>query len=323
MPKKGRPLPLPDGIFQPRDPEVSEGVPVRNTFIQFGVPGAPEKTLSTAPAWIGPSLQSLVQSATRSAMEVSEGKGEPTCLEELPSPRKVSMTLTLSASSALTGLTGAFASFDGPHGERDSLPDTEQRPEPVKAQIEEREPSEKEEEDEEEDDSGDDDGSEDETIVAMVAAGELPSLGSAKHLEGQCKRCCFFPKGRCLNGYSCEFCHFEHEKRKRKKKKKGSKRAASEVLPLTVDGPPPPPTAPPMLPPMALRGATWPDVPDPLVPVYPYYDAGQVEPWPGYGQYGQVLPLTSHIGAPLRPPSETMGFSSGQAVDVRSLPPPR
>merc|ERR1711934_1246776 len=27
-----------------------------------------------------------------------------------------------------------------------------------------------------------------------------------------------FPKGRCLNGYDCRFCHFEHEKRQRKKK---------------------------------------------------------------------------------------------------------
>ncbi|CAE8604960.1 unnamed protein product, partial [Polarella glacialis] len=50
----------------------------------------------------------------------------------------------------------------------------------------------------------------------------LPSIGSAKHDEGACKRCCFFPKGRCTNGQNCEFCHFDHEKRKRKKKKKGA-----------------------------------------------------------------------------------------------------
>lgn len=64
-------------------------------------------------------------------------------------------------------------------------------------------------------------------VAAAVAEGELPSIGSAKHADGQCKRCCFFPKGRCLNGQNCEFCHFEHEKRKRKKKKKGSKRDAA------------------------------------------------------------------------------------------------
>jgi hypothetical protein len=51
----------------------------------------------------------------------------------------------------------------------------------------------------------------------------LPSLGSAGHAEGTCKRCCFFPKGRCQNGFSCEFCHIEHEKRSRKKTKKSKK----------------------------------------------------------------------------------------------------
>eukprot|EP00933_Yihiella_yeosuensis_P057581 TRINITY_DN5747_c2_g1_i2.p1 TRINITY_DN5747_c2_g1~~TRINITY_DN5747_c2_g1_i2.p1 ORF type:complete len:597 (+),score=125.08 TRINITY_DN5747_c2_g1_i2:73-1863(+) len=50
-----------------------------------------------------------------------------------------------------------------------------------------------------------------------------PSLGSEAHNEGTCKRCCFFPRGRCTNGYNCEFCHYEHEKRKRKNKKKKKK----------------------------------------------------------------------------------------------------
>merc|ERR1719199_2255915 len=54
--------------------------------------------------------------------------------------------------------------------------------------------------------------------------GPLPSLGSAGHGDGSCKRCCFFPKGRCDNGYDCEFCHFDHEKRKRKNKKKSKKK---------------------------------------------------------------------------------------------------
>jgi len=51
-----------------------------------------------------------------------------------------------------------------------------------------------------------------------------PSLGSALHGEGACKRCCFFPKGRCNNGEDCQFCHFAHEKRKPKHKKKSKKR---------------------------------------------------------------------------------------------------
>eukprot|EP00930_Biecheleria_cincta_P015728 TRINITY_DN13012_c0_g1_i2.p1 TRINITY_DN13012_c0_g1~~TRINITY_DN13012_c0_g1_i2.p1 ORF type:complete len:428 (-),score=70.25 TRINITY_DN13012_c0_g1_i2:117-1400(-) len=47
---------------------------------------------------------------------------------------------------------------------------------------------------------------------------ELPSIGSASHQEGTCKRCCFFPRGRCTNGSNCEFCHFDHDKRIRKSK---------------------------------------------------------------------------------------------------------
>lgn len=48
----------------------------------------------------------------------------------------------------------------------------------------------------------------------------LPSIGSVGHYEGNCSRCCFFPKGRCRNAYNCEFCHLDHEKRRRKKNKK-------------------------------------------------------------------------------------------------------
>jgi len=64
-----------------------------------------------------------------------------------------------------------------------------------------------------------------------------PSLGSEGHALGVCKRCCFFPRGRCMNGYNCEFCHYEHEKRKRKNKK-GSKvfGAATLALPPHLRG---------------------------------------------------------------------------------------
>ena len=48
-----------------------------------------------------------------------------------------------------------------------------------------------------------------------------PSLGSEAHEASGCKTCCFFPRGRCMNGYNCEFCHYEHEKRKRKNKEMG------------------------------------------------------------------------------------------------------
>jgi len=56
--------------------------------------------------------------------------------------------------------------------------------------------------------------------MGAVWYSELPSIGSANHFNGTCDRCCFHPKGRCLNGYNCQHCHFDHEKRKRKNKKK-------------------------------------------------------------------------------------------------------
>mmetsp|Transcript_34976 Transcript_34976/g.69059 ORF Transcript_34976/g.69059 Transcript_34976/m.69059 type:complete len:339 (-) Transcript_34976:97-1113(-) len=66
---------------------------------------------------------------------------------------------------------------------------------------------------------------------------KLPSVGSAAHGAGTCKRCCFFPKGRCNNGEACHFCHFAHEKRRPKNKKKTKKRRkgrrASAESPVT------------------------------------------------------------------------------------------
>mmetsp|Transcript_82717 Transcript_82717/g.146012 ORF Transcript_82717/g.146012 Transcript_82717/m.146012 type:complete len:548 (-) Transcript_82717:89-1732(-) len=58
---------------------------------------------------------------------------------------------------------------------------------------------------------------------------EHPSLGSPGHLDGTCKRCCFYPRNRCLNGYECEFCHYDHEKRKRKSKKSKKKKAGDNA----------------------------------------------------------------------------------------------
>eukprot|EP00418_Pyrodinium_bahamense_P084759 CAMPEP_0179056992 /NCGR_PEP_ID=MMETSP0796-20121207/24100_1 /TAXON_ID=73915 /ORGANISM="Pyrodinium bahamense, Strain pbaha01" /LENGTH=603 /DNA_ID=CAMNT_0020753689 /DNA_START=97 /DNA_END=1908 /DNA_ORIENTATION=+ len=62
-----------------------------------------------------------------------------------------------------------------------------------------------------------------------------PSIGSELHAAGSCKRCCFFPRGRCMNGYECSFCHYEHDKRKRKNKKKRTK-ATSSAVTLAVAG---------------------------------------------------------------------------------------
>eukprot|EP00443_Scrippsiella_acuminata_P048586 CAMPEP_0115204436 /NCGR_PEP_ID=MMETSP0270-20121206/19168_1 /TAXON_ID=71861 /ORGANISM="Scrippsiella trochoidea, Strain CCMP3099" /LENGTH=374 /DNA_ID=CAMNT_0002617935 /DNA_START=56 /DNA_END=1180 /DNA_ORIENTATION=- len=81
------------------------------------------------------------------------------------------------------------------------------------------------------DESDDDDSSQIQTARQPADAprrpkGALhPSLGSEGHAIGACKRCCFFSRGRCANGYECQFCHYEHEKRKRKNKKAATKKA--------------------------------------------------------------------------------------------------
>lgn len=51
---------------------------------------------------------------------------------------------------------------------------------------------------------------------------ELPSVGSAAHFDGSCKRCAFFSKGRCQNGKDCSHCHFSHEARPRLRKGRGA-----------------------------------------------------------------------------------------------------
>jgi len=75
-----------------------------------------------------------------------------------------------------------------------------------------------------EDDGSDEDGDDSEIEVDFTLP--LPSMGSADHREGTCKRCNFFPKGRCQNGESCTFCHYPHEKRKPSRQEKRDRRAA-------------------------------------------------------------------------------------------------
>mmetsp|Transcript_19583 Transcript_19583/g.45538 ORF Transcript_19583/g.45538 Transcript_19583/m.45538 type:complete len:235 (+) Transcript_19583:85-789(+) len=63
-----------------------------------------------------------------------------------------------------------------------------------------------------------------------------PSVGSFVHFSGQCSRCCFYPKGRCNNGYACMFCHYEHEKRPRNgKKRRNSRKADADAEPPADD----------------------------------------------------------------------------------------
>jgi RNA recognition motif-containing protein len=62
----------------------------------------------------------------------------------------------------------------------------------------------------------------------------LPSLGSALHSLGECKRCNFFAKGRCQNGKNCSFCHLPHEVRKLSRQEKRVRRDA-KLHELTED----------------------------------------------------------------------------------------
>jgi len=73
--------------------------------------------------------------------------------------------------------------------------------------------------------SGSETGDESE-VYTHVMEGDLPSIGSALHLAGECKRCNFFLKGRCQNGKDCEFCHFPHDKRKHSRQEKRDRKAS-------------------------------------------------------------------------------------------------
>merc|ERR1719291_445417 len=62
--------------------------------------------------------------------------------------------------------------------------------------------------------------------IATESQEPLPSIGSAEHAAGTCRRCNFFPKGRCQNGKDCTFCHFPHDKRKPSRQEKRERRAS-------------------------------------------------------------------------------------------------
>jgi RNA recognition motif-containing protein len=62
--------------------------------------------------------------------------------------------------------------------------------------------------------------------ATTVCEDTLPSIGSALHSIGECKRCNFFPRGRCQSGKNCTFCHFPHEKVKPTRQEKRERRAA-------------------------------------------------------------------------------------------------
>lgn len=101
--------------------------------------------------------------------------------------------------------------------------------EPTSVSTSEPQPDEKDHELSSDDDEEDDDDEYD-RIPYQAEAGilqkDLPSLGSALHATGECRRCNFFPKGRCQNGTECIFCHLPHEKRKPSRQEKRERKAA-------------------------------------------------------------------------------------------------
>lgn len=77
------------------------------------------------------------------------------------------------------------------------------------------------------------DGYEPHRTACELAPGELPSIGSKDHASGECKRCAFFSKGRCMNGKECSHCHYPHEERKRRNRR--SKRATAAQVEDNAD----------------------------------------------------------------------------------------
>jgi hypothetical protein len=70
---------------------------------------------------------------------------------------------------------------------------------------------------------------------AELSAEGLPSLGSAQHASGECRRCNFFAKGRCRNGFNCSFCHLPHDRRKLSRQEKRDQKAARALTGASSD----------------------------------------------------------------------------------------
>lgn len=167
-----------------------------------------------------------------------------------------------------------------------------------------------------------DDGSSDDEDMSVAVAppadvpkpppGALhPSIGSERHALGACRRCCFFPRGRCLNGYDCEFCHYEHDKRKRKNKTKKRAEAYTVRLPQTMYAPH-----------MAYGSAaqrSW---------MYPPHLAHQPTYGYGCGAMAQPMahPMAQHLAQPMAPMGTTpaasvMGYGSAAYGAPAMVPP--
>jgi len=136
---------------------------------------------------------------------------------------------------------------------------------------------------------------------------ELPSIGSASHFSGICDRCCFHPKGRCLNGFNCQHCHFDHDKRKRKNKKKSkSKHLQSlddddsiDMMSTSAGG-----SSLPMSP-EAYFGSS-------MLPQTDFPVCASTVPQHGDASFLSQLTLWPGSDAAARPPSATIGGAFGE-----------
>lgn len=222
MPPK-RPTPLSDDLFRPMllgYTNFGMPLPVKNTFVDLPSEVTPSSLKYTAPEPMLTAPAAFQKFMTFSPHESffsllavgatpSSGMGalSPVCAAGSRGERKENEAADgseLGAKARATPERGLLGSA----GETDAWPNAE---------------DEQEEEDDEDEEDGElvEEPHTPQDVPAPPPGALHPSLGSAAHTLGACKRCCFFPRGRCANGYACTFCHYDHDKRRRKNKRKG------------------------------------------------------------------------------------------------------
>mmetsp|Transcript_4793 Transcript_4793/g.11219 ORF Transcript_4793/g.11219 Transcript_4793/m.11219 type:complete len:310 (+) Transcript_4793:98-1027(+) len=240
---KQRPAPL--NLELPFDlPEWCREVPVRKTFIDYRCPeesprgGQTVSGLNTAPASLCGSVLSSLEAISSEPCHAG-GQRATDVLQDACSAASTEQRSSASSGSPQAKAGQAVAAYRKSQArtsfslERSEQCDDEDAAEPGKPkEVTSKLHIHSISTDEDCGSSPDEDDEEDVNICPIYMAGAaLPSVGSAGHAEGTCRRCCFFPKGRCNNGKDCLFCHFSHERRKSrakpKKNKKNKKKAAA------------------------------------------------------------------------------------------------
>lgn len=59
--------------------------------------------------------------------------------------------------------------------------------------------------------------------IPRIKTGELTSVGSLQHAEGNCNPCLFWYRNSCTKGIKCDFCHMKHKGQKSKRIRPGKK----------------------------------------------------------------------------------------------------